>query len=623
MSTEVEPLRRSSARAGGLGRTRASLPAALALLLGCASLPPPSPPSSVAPWPPADTTTGIHDPTLRALVERYWTGLLEGDPENATRLSIHRFDDRWRDYRKEAFAARSARAAALLAELEALQAGAALDPGDRMTAAVLRFDLAPEAAQVCRFEEWNVSAMSNPFLEWSNVPDLHLLSDPADAANLMARYRQIAPTIDAQIGNLRRGKEAGRISSQGSVSRAITVMKAGLAEPLERWALLRPLAATIPGLSAEAQAQFRQELKEIVEQEARPAFLRFVALLEQEILPAARSEDAPGLASLGELGAACYAQRIRAHLGEGFDPETLHREGLEEIAKLDQSIVALGRKVLGQPSLELPAVLAALRGDPALYFRTEAEVEEKAKASLAAAKSKLGAAFGRLPKADCVVRRVPSYEAPYTTIAYYRPPSPGEKPGEYFINVEQPERRPRFEAAVLAYHESIPGHHLQVALAQELEELPAFRKHSEQTAYVEGWALYVERVADELGLYEGDLDRLGMLSFDAWRASRLVVDTGLHARGWSRQQAIDFMAAHTALSLRNIENEVDRYIGWPGQALAYKVGQRRLLALRAEAEQKLGPRFSLPAFHDAVLEQGPLPLEVLTARVRSALELSP
>lgn len=620
MSTEVEPLRRRSARAGGLGRTRAGLPAALALLLGCASLPPPPPPSS-APWPPADTSTGIHDPALRALVERYWTGLLEGDPENATRLSIHRFDDRWRDYRPEALEAKRARAAALLAELEALLGGSALDPSDRTTAAVLRFDLAPEATPACRFEEWNVSAMSNPFLEWSNVPDLHPLSDPADAANLLARYRLIAPSIDAQIANLRRGKAAGRLASRGSVSRAITVMKAGLAEPLPRWALLRPATATVADQGAEAQQRFRRAVQEIVEQEARPAFQRFVTLLEEEILPAARPEDAPGLASLQGLGAACYAQRIRAHLGEGYDPEALHREGLEEIAQLDQAILALGRKVLGRPSLELPAVLAALRGDPALYFQTEAEVEEKAKASLAAAKSKLGAAFGRLPTADCVVRRVPSYEAPYTTIAYYRPPSPGEKPGEYFINVDQPQRRPRFEAAVLAYHESIPGHHLQVALAQELEQLPAFRKHSEQTAYVEGWALYVERVADELGLYDGDLDRLGMLSFDAWRASRLVVDTGLHARGWSRQQAIDLMAAHTALSLRNIENEVDRYIGWPGQALAYKVGQRRLLALRAEAEQKLGPRFSLPAFHDAVLEEGPLPLEVLTERVRLKLKL--
>lgn len=595
--------------------------AALALLVGCASGPPPQPATSAAPWPPADTTTGIHDPALRSLVERYWTGVLEDDPENATRLSIHRFDDRWTDYRPEAFEARSARAAALLAELETLLRGSALDPSDRTSAAVLREDLAPAAAPVCRFEEWNVSAMSNPFLEWSNVPDLHPLSDPADAANLLARYRRIAPTIDAQIKNLRRGKESGLLASQGSVARAITVMKAGLAEPLEKWALLRPRAATIPGLSAEAQERFRRELQEIVETEARPAFLRFVALLEAEILPAARPETAPGLASLKDIGPRCYAQRIRAHVGEGFDPEALHREGLQEIAQLDQAIVALGRKVLARPALDLPAVLTALRSDPALYFRTEEEVEEKAKASLASAKSKLGAAFGRLPKADCVVRRVPSYEAPYTTIAYYRPPSPGEKPGEYFINVDHPERRPRFEAAVLAYHESIPGHHLQVALAQELAELPAFRKHSEPTAYVEGWALYIERVADELGLYDGDLDHLGMLSFDAWRASRLVVDTGLHARGWSRQQAIDFMAAHTALSLTNIENEVDRYIGWPGQALAYKVGQRKFLALRAEAEQKLGPRFSLPAFHDAVLEHGPLPLEVLGPLVRGKLGL--
>ena len=188
-------------------------------------------------------------------------------------------------------------------------------------------------------------------------------------------------------------------------------------------------------------------------------------------------------------------------------------------------------------------------------------------------------------------------------------------PGRYFINTFAPETRPRYEAAVLAYHEAIPGHHLQIAIAQELQGLPAFRRHGGTTAYIEGWALYTERLCDEMGLYDDDLDRLGMLSFDAWRACRLVVDTGLHAMGWSRQQAIDYLYANTLLALNNVENEVDRYITTPAQALAYKVGQREILRLRAEARQALGERFDIRAFHDVVLEQGAVTLDILRRRV--------
>ena len=195
------------------------------------------------------------------------------------------------------------------------------------------------------------------------------------------------------------------------------------------------------------------------------------------------------------------------------------------------------------------------------------------------------------------------------------PVVPDEAPGYYYVNSWQPETRPRFEAAVLAFHESIPGHHLQIAIAQELGDLPAFRRHSGFNAYVEGWALYTERLAEEMGLYQDDLDRLGMLSFDTWRASRLVVDTGLHAFGWSRSQSEAFMRLNTPLADNNIVNEVDRYIGWPGQALSYKVGQHEILRLRAEAEASLGDRFSLPGFHDAVLSGGAVSLPVLRRMV--------
>ena len=229
--------------------------------------------------------------------------------------------------------------------------------------------------------------------------------------------------------------------------------------------------------------------------------------------------------------------------------------------------------------------------------------------------------FGTLPKASCIVRPIPEYEAPFSTIAYYQGPNPdGSKPGEYFINTYAPETRPRAEARVLAYHESIPGHHLQIAIAQELDELPAFRRHMGITAYVEGWALYTERLAEEMGLYADDLDRLGVLSFDAWRASRLVVDTGIHALGWTRERAEQFLAENTPLALNNIENEVDRYINWPGQALAYKLGQLEIRALRAQAKEALGEDFSIQSFHDVVLEAGAVSLGVLRQQVEAWIE---
>jgi uncharacterized protein (DUF885 family) len=231
---------------------------------------------------------------------------------------------------------------------------------------------------------------------------------------------------------------------------------------------------------------------------------------------------------------------------------------------------------------------------------------------LARARRAIPRYFGRRPEAECEVVRIEAHEEKHSTIAYYRPPAAdGSRPGRYYVNTSAPETRPRYEAEVLAYHESIPGHHLQIAIAQELSGLPAFRKHLGVTAFTEGWGLYTERLADEMGLYTADLDRIGVLSYDAWRACRLVVDTGMHAKGWTRRQAIDFMLANTALAENNIVNEVDRYIAWPGQALAYKVGQLEIRRLRADAEKRLGSRFDLRAFHDVVLGSGAVSLQTL------------
>ncbi len=313
-------------------------------------------------------------------------------------------------------------------------------------------------------------------------------------------------------------------------------------------------------------------------------------------------------------GAACYAASIREETTLNLTAEEIHQIGLQELGKIHAEFSALGHQLWAERDLQ--TIFARLRTDPALYFDSSDAVQHKAEEALARARAALPGWFGLIPQTPCIVVPIPDYQAKYSTIAYYRPPTPGGgKPGEYYINKSEPSTRPRHEAEVLAFHESIPGHHLQIAIAQEQGDLPNLRRHFRATAYVEGWGLYIERLADEMNLYSSDLDRLGMLSFDAWRASRLVVDTGIHDKGWTRQQAQDFLRQNTPLADNNINVEVDRYISWPGQALAYKIGQREIRALRAEAEEKMGSAFQLSDFHDQVLSVGAIPLPALREHI--------
>jgi len=271
---------------------------------------------------------------------------------------------------------------------------------------------------------------------------------------------------------------------------------------------------------------------------------------------------------------------------------------------------ALAGSVLAES--DLAKIYDQLRTDPSLRFLTPGEIVQTARAAMDRAQTALPGFFGRLPRATCVMAEIPGPSAKDSTLAFYLPPaSDGSRPGTFFINTTEPQTRTRYEAEALAFHESIPGHHLQIAIAQELEGVPEFQKNTVITAYVEGWGLYTERLSDEMGLYSNDLARFGMLSFDSWRAGRLVVDTGIHAFGWSRQQAIDWMRDNSPQAPNNIENEIDRYIGWPGQALAYMTGRREIVRLRGEAERRLGQAFDLRRFHDLVLSSGPVPLPTL------------
>ena len=303
---------------------------------------------------------------------------------------------------------------------------------------------------------------------------------------------------------------------------------------------------------------------------------------------------------------------IRLHTTTDLGAQELHDAGRHEVLEtLPAEYAEVGVRALGTD--DLGSIFERLRSDTSLRYETGEEIMADAVAALDRARAAIGDWFGRLPTIECAIDEIPEYLAADAPAAYYFPPSgDGARPGTYYVNTHNPGDKSRTEAESIGYHEAIPGHHLQIAIATELTDVPDFQRFGlGNTAYVEGWALYTERLADEMGLYGGDLDRLGMLTADAWRAGRLVVDTGLHALGWSRQQAIDFLVDHTPLDPAEVAVEIDRYIGMPGQALAYKVGQRAIFRLRGEAEARLGDRFDLPGFHDTVLEHGAVTLPIL------------
>jgi uncharacterized protein (DUF885 family) len=551
------------------------------------------------------------------LADRAWDALCAADPLQATVIGEHAYDDRLPDLSPEGRAATIRGFEALLAEAQAMQP----DPGEReeaLTLSALRGTLEGAlATHRADPSSYNVDVM------WGLQTDLQTMSSyspygtPEEGRILLERWRMIAPTLDQLGANLREGLDEGLTPIRTSAERVIDQLRTTLDGPPEDDGFLAPLTdRPEDGWSDGDWDRFAAELQQIVDDAALPALRRYLGEVE-EALPRARP---PELAGIGNLpgGAEVYRAQVRANTTTDLDPEEIHATGLAEVERIDAEMTELGRRVLGADSLA--ATQAALRDDPRMHFASGEEIVAVAERSLARAQAATPQWFGRLPRTPCVVTPMLAAEQEHSTVAYYRDPAAdGSRPGTYYINTSHPETRPRYEAEALAFHEAVPGHHLQVALAQEMTDLPAFRRFSQLTAYVEGWGLYTERLSDDMGLYSGDVDRLGMLSFDAWRACRLVVDTGMHALGWSRDRAIGFMTEHSALAQNNIVNEVDRYLGRPAQALAYKIGQLAILRLRREHQDRLGSAFDIRAFHDAVLGHGPLPLSTLAEAVAADL----
>ncbi len=555
---------------------------------------------------------------LRDLADEFWESFLTEHPGFATVLGDHRFDDRLDDHSPEG----RARWATVLEQtlrraVEMDSSG--LDEPTRVTRSILIEEAAGQLMALrTGVDDWSVNPIDGPQTWIVDMVDYQPISTPEDGRRLISRVRAVDRLIQQLIERLRQGLARGCVASVMPVERVLDEISGLVGAPASDWRLASPASEPHDDWEPSTLETFRSDLLEAIDLVVIPAFRRYADVLQQEILPVTRSSEQPGLMHVPD-GVAAYRALAQSHTSLDLDPLDIHEVGLREIERIDGAFADLGARVLGVHGLE--ATLHTLRTDPALRFADADEVWSTARQTVERAEAATPRWFGRLPVARCEVVPIPAESAPHQTLAYYAWPAlDGSRPGRFHINLYAPETRARFEAEALAFHEAVPGHHLQLAIAQELEGIPAFQRVLGSNAFAEGWALYTERLADEMGLYSSDMDRFGILSFDAWRACRLVVDTGIHVMGWTRDQAIDFMGEHTALDVGNIANEVDRYIAWPGQALAYKLGQLEILRLRALAQARLGTGFDIRAFHDVVLGSGAVGLATLAGIVGSWIE---
>ena len=543
--------------------------------------------------------------TLARLGEAYFRARNEADPFEASISGVAGHDADVPDPSRAADAALRSRLDSIAADL------ARVDPdeltGDEPVDRAVLTELLTHARAVLQhgLSEVAVGAsVAGPLARVvAAVPAVSVTGPPAAQAYL-ARLGQLGGYFDGLRERHLAAKADGRFPTALGVRQAIDQIDAYLATPLAR----DPLLAPTPGSEVDADG-WRATASDLVESTVRPALARYRTALADELLSVGRAEDRVGLRHVPG-GVEGYRALVRAHTTTELDPEEIHQTGLDLVARLREEFAEMGHRVLGAG--DVAEVLVRLRDDPALRFARAADIVDAVTRPLRRAEEALPDWFLRYDIAPCVVREMDAAEAENSVLGYYlSPAADGSRPGAHVVNTYRPELRARFEYDVLAFHESVPGHHLQIGVAQSLTGLPNFRRFAYIDAHGEGWALYAERLCDEMGLYTDELSRLGMVSFDAWRAGRLVVDTGMHQFGWSRARAIAFLRDNTALSEVNIANEVDRYIAMPGQALAYMVGRLRITDLRDRARAALGAAFDLRQFHHQVLGHGPLPLTVL------------
>ncbi len=545
------------------------------------------------------------------LLADHWRWVLETNPVFATSVGVRDFDSRLDDLSVAAMDRETKAAEGFAARLAAIDTKA-LAGQDRISAEILARLLARQIeasgfpARLRLFtnrEGWHTG--------FATLPERMPFFTPADYESYVLRLEAFPAQADQAIATTRLAATSGWALPCVVLDNFAPTVRA-VAVPVPENRFWKPFV-TRPQTIPEADwARLSARARAAIETGVNPAYLRFAESFERDYLPACRREV--GISAVPG-GRAYYQWAAREQTTTDMTPDQIHDLGLREVARIRAEMEAVAKRA-GFPSRE--AYVQHLRTDPRYYAKTPQELMAAASSWAKIADGWMPRLFGKLPRLPYTLEAIPAETAPYTTTAYYQPGSSAAgRAGVYFVNTSKLDERPLFELPALTIHEAVPGHHHQIALAQELD-LPPYRRHlSRFTAFSEGWGLYSERLGIEMGVYAEPANDMGRLSYEMWRAARLVVDTGMHWKGWSKAQAVAFMMDNTALSAANIDAEVNRYIAWPAQALAYKVGELKIRALRAEAEAALGPRFDLRAFHDAVLENGAIPLDLLEAHVRA------
>lgn len=547
--------------------------------------------------------------SLASLSDRYWKTYSEYNPTVATTRGEHQFDDQLRRFDDGWLDDMAGRFRSLASEAEKLDT-TGLTTQEKISSRLLAHECGVWATEI---EKRFLVGPIDPFLG----PHTRLLSDTRqntvnnmEQANaLLGRYSKTRSYLTDVLRFHRESADRGMTPARASVDRVISQLDGYLASDIEDDPFLQLKLPDDP-----AATSWREKAEAAVTDVIRPAIADYRNGLLEHIAPVARPHEKAGLAWLPD-GEEVYASLIYKYTQLSSPAEEIHDIGQRWATEINaEEWVVVGQSEFGASTME--EVFERLHNDPSLRFTSEEEMLEHARRAVDRAWEQVDEWFGARPDTLCDVVPVPAATAPAMPPAYYmQPPIDGSRPGTYFLNTYKPEERDRFEYESIHFHEAIPGHHFDRSLAAELEGIPTFRRYAQVFAHTEGWGLYSERLADEMGLYSSDVDRLGMISADAWRAGRLVTDTGLHALGWSRQQAIDFLSKWTPIGRLTVEQEVDRYIGMPGQALSYKMGQLEIKRLRAKAEDELGSGFDIKGFHDTMLINGAMPLPLLAETV--------
>ena len=549
---------------------------------------------------------------LHRLFDAEWERGLRESPENAAYQGDHRFDDRWSDMSLEAIARREAADREALAALKRIDR-AALTPADQLNYDTFAW-LQERAVQRQRFREYLQPVGHQGGVQTADgIAEILPFATAQDYRNWIARL-QALPQLVAQTTTLMQaGMEAGSMPPKVLMQRVPAQIAAQVVEDPVASPLYKPFLKMPDSIPAAEQEALRRQAREAIATQVVPAYRGFARFFGEEYLPKARDgiavTDLPDGKDYYDFLAAWYTTT-------GLTAAEIHAIGLREVARIRGEMEKI-REEVGFKG-DLKAFFAHLRSDPEFFYKDPADLLEAYQAMSKRVDPELVKVFRTIPRLPYGVRPIPDTIAPDTTTAYYQPGAvDGSRAGFYYVNLYRPEVRPKWEMLPLTLHEAVPGHHFQFARGAELPDLPMFRRTAYFVAYGEGWGLYAERLGYDMGLYDDPYDRMGQLAYDMWRAVRLVVDTGMHAKGWSRQQAIDFFMDNAPKTEQDVVNEIDRYIAWPGQALAYKIGQLKISELREQARRELGPAFDLRDFNDAVLATGSVPLETLERRIQA------